>query len=1151
MRQIEDIIEDIKLLYTIASYPIDNIGKLLSNLKTEREAKFYINLISQGGKPETAISDYLFKPLLEGEEYLDLRLNPQMKAGNGWVDYLIGGLSGGNPVAIELKPLHEIRCDKITLSTLKTDENQIKQYLRSYDYVLLTNMRDVHYYNREAMLNFEPFLKEDFLVLVEDLRTNRNIWDVVRRKEDRTPKHELDKKFFTDLTKWYEEFKELEFKQNTDKDEKVVQLINKFIFVKTLEDFSLIPFNFLRDCYEEKVRKWKTKGNRKVFREFFDELNRWCYEYYDTELFKGNIYELIIDSDKNIKNLQISIEKVLGLSAWSMAFGIGLVHYNYRSINEDIFGKAYETFLAEERKEQGIYYTSAEITEYVSSVLIQNLFKEAKEKLLSLINEGEYIAAEEIARKLIKIRIIDPACGSGSFLIKTLKNIWSVYSDIEDKTHWATIPGELLEPDHIRIPKEQANKIRNILRINSDRECISLAVLRHLFGIDRDEKAIDVAKVNIWKEAIKLSPKSFKYDTLPETANHILPDLELNFAVGNTLIDLPLTDCIDYITKNHAKDIATLHRIRNRYIDNPFEPQILDEAISIKTNIRENLYKYFSEVYNEKDKYKFDEMPVFIPLEFFFSYFNQNGSPLDTEDAGFEGVIGNPPWENIKPIAKEFAAKHPNVFGEISKFSLEGAEFEKIFNKALKDGSLRNDWESYRNKIQSLSDYIRDNYILYGSGDISYQKVFLEKSIRITRKDGVVAILVPSGFHTDEGQINLRKEIVFKNTLLKLMSFENRRKCWFKDIDPRFKFDSVIFKKAENEGNPIETGFYIHSISEITQPVMLSMDEITKLSPTVLGFFEFKTPADKDIALKIRGNHPLIIDHGYKMLSELHITNDNSLFNKGKTGNSLILYEGKMINQYTHKFSEPKYWVSESKGMERLLGKEIHRIKKIVKEIASNNGLSGREEREFVENKIQEILKRFETGKWKLDYEVYRLAYRAIASSTNERTMIATIIPKNAFTGNSINVFKSFSYSIDGDDVVQKQVPDDTIVLLLALLNSFVMDYYLRLKVSANLTTYFIDELPVPNIKEDIKSKIISFALKLLPEDIASILHKSITITPYITATENEKTARAKLEALIARDVYGLTIKEMEHILDSFVFGDIDTELKDKIRKEY
>lgn len=1146
MRRLNDLIEDLTALQSLTPLAIVDSDRVRAGLKTPKEAGVYLDVVARGGKPETALSDYLFRPLLEGDDFLSLRLNPQMKGGDGWVDYLVQP-SAGNPVAFELKPLLLKHVDELEITDLAVifqrfdagTNNQIKQYLRDYDYVLLTNMVDVYYFNREALITFVPFLKESFLELINDLKVNRDIWDVVRRKEDRTPRHDLDKRFFVDLKSWYGEFRHIRFNEGVHGDERVVQLLNKFAFIKTLEDFSLIPFNFLRDTYEEKQRKWSTKGRGRVFREFFSEIDKWCYDYYDTELFKEDFFDHVVNDEANLKELQFAVEKILGLSAAAQLATSGIIHYNYRTINEDIFGKAYETFLAEERKQQGIFYTPSQITEYMCETLVNDLFNPPKEALLTALQKGDYASAMAAVQELIEIKIIDAACGSGSFLIKALKHIWRVYEEIGDATAWAMSKEQMFEPDAVRIPREQTMAVRDALGVNgSNRKAISLAILRHLYGIDLDEKAVDVAKANIWKEAVKLSPESFRYTSLPETANHILPDLELNFVIGNSIVDLPLEDTIAFLSDLHQEDIIELHSIRDSYLRDPFDPEPIKNAIEIKQKVRESLQRCFTE-----HGYHNLSSPLFVPFEFFFSFFDQSGQPLPDLLRGMHGVIGNPPWENIKPIAKEFAAKFPEIFADLSKFSLAGKEFERLFQQTLSsDEDFRKAWETYSNSIEALSVFIRQNYQIYGAtGDLSYQKVFLERGLIICRKGGMVALLVPSGFHTDEGQRDLRREILVNYTLLSLMSFENRGNRWFPDIDSRFKFDSLIIRKLPNtEGARIATRYYIHDITEIGDPLLLDPQDIARFSPHVFGFVEFRDHKDAEIVSAMRNNHPLLSDTAARILSEFHMTNDNDLFHDRRSPTRLPLYEGKMIHQYDSSYADPQYWISESQGRERLLKKELGRIAKLIQHLPRYDELKGKALKEFREEKIWQIRERFNEGIWKLDYQVPRLAYRAIARSTDERTLITTVLPSLVFTGHSLNVFKSFFYEIENDEITQKSFPAEHIAFTLAFLNSFVTDYYIRLRVSANLTTFFLYELPVPDVPQALRAEIIPLVCRLLSNDEGFREFRGLLgMTDGATPTELPS-IRSRIECLIAKEVFGLNKDHLSHILSSFVFGSVD-----------
>ena len=1164
---LRDYLDDIKLLLSVdAKLSPSLIQEVSERLKTSNARK-YIELLPHS-KPEVLLSEFLFKPILNiiGAEWSpEVRLDER-----GWVDYVFKR-EVTNPVAVELKAMHKTTGKRVRMEELyrklreefeKTRDNQIVKYLRSgvVDYVVLTNLEEVYYFNREAVIDFQPFHREGFEEFIRDLISIEDLWEVARRKEDRVPKQNLDRDFFEDLRGWHRALLKLCWKTENPS-EAIVHLINKFIFIRTLEDYGLIPFRFVRDAYEEAERKWSPKGPKKVLEVFFREIDDWFYLYYDTELFQKSVLEYLEGDEENVKSFDKRLRLILGLKGWGGMFQRGLLYYNFRQIDEDIFGKAYETFLAERRKQQGIYYTPKEITAYMAKRLVDELFGPVKEELLKLLESPDFDEdkAWGLAERLTEVAIIDPACGSGSFLIKVLREIYGVYDEIEAKTRWATDMSNILsEPEDIRKRKEAIRKIREFLgfeRNGHRRKLLSLVILRHIYGVDLDERAIDVAKVNLWKEAVKLSPRDFRYTNLKESG-HILPDLEMNLINGNSVVSLPDDEVVELMT-DFKDEIKALWEKRKAYLKDPLNPEVLEGMEEIKARIREKLTERMREKGWDFEK------PLFYPLEFFFLYFDENGEPLPEEERGFHGVIGNPPWENIKPQSKEFAAMHPEIFGEVSKFSIEGPKFKRLFKEKLKDKNVKKLWEEYEEGIRKLSEFIRSRYRLYGKGDLSYQKVFLERAIELSR--GAVNLLIPSNFHTDEGAMPLRKEIFENHCLRELISFENRGQGWFKEVHPQFKFDVVFFTKDKCD-KPFRAAFYVTrrdyeewleknggTFEDFLRAVTFDypVGLIPKLSPGVLGVTEFRRGEDVKLVQKIRGDWKLLREHGWDIKSEFHMTNDNDLFNTSRRG--LVLYEGKMIHQYEPFFAEPRYWVEEAKGRERLLSKELSRVKKFLKAEGERLGLKGKELRDFVNENYELARENFEKGIFKLDYEEHRLAYRAIASSTNERTLISTVLPKRVFTGNSLNYFKPFRYALRDGKLVQERIPYLETLYLMALLNSFTLDYYIRQRVSANLTMFFLYELPIPEPKPEIKARVVELAFKLLYrkghyDDMAQELGIK---TGEITNEDERREIRAELEAIIARDVFGLTRKEMEYVLSTFVYGNPDKELMKRIIERF
>jgi hypothetical protein len=1157
-KELELVLNDMEEIVKLDKIAREDINPLGARLRLQRSREYLEAAFVT--KPEDAASRYLFEPLLE-LLIPNAKFYTQAVAGAGWVDYLISA-SRGNPVVIELKPLHhkvlrargeaflvrshlEQKLEEYQKQFQKEGKNQITIYLRRYDYVILTNLVEVACFNRQAVADFKPFYRESFHKFVDAVRMQRNVWEIARRWEDQVPKHDLDRAFFEDLKRWYARLSEVRWIGSDEQVNEIkILLLNKFIFAQTLEDLGLIPYRFLQKSYTDSVERWGRKGTQKVVAEFFDSIDEWFFAYYDTELFRDKVLNYVCNDPANLRVFQQALEDILGFGTWNRIFSKGLTFYNYRYIDEDIFGKSYEMFLAEHRKERGIYYTPREITEYMARRVVEETFGSLKEQLLEAIKKG--LEGTEIAKRFVRLAIVDPACGSGSFLVKVFREIYKIYVELQGRSDWAEHIWHTAPEDVLR-RREAVLEIRSVLGIRNGaagkRRLVSLILLRHIYGIDVDERAVDIARVNVWKEAIKLCPEAFHYDVLPEEASHVLPALKLNIVCGDS-VAVPPDHMVVEALKDKKGRLGEIVARWKDYLDKPFSPQLAEVIASMRAELKREVLQHF------RLGVPTDKVSL-LPVDFCHIYFDEEGNPI--LGAGFEGVIGNPPWENIKPVRKEFAARFPEVFGDLTKFSVDGIEFERLFEKAVRQDDVRRAWNEYVDGIRALSTFFRLRYPLCGRGDLSYQKVFLQRALEIATK--VVVMLIPADFDTHEGFEPLRRRIFTDHSLKEVLSFENRSERWFQGVDSRYKFNILVISKEKKQG-PIKARFYIRDWKEVELAFDYPADAIEKLSPLVAGITEFRELKDYDIAVQIRNKHELLGEKGYSITSEFHMTNDNILFIEVPAAEALPLYEGKMIHQFDPYYAKASYWIEETKGRSRLLKKEIMRIKRMLVEKGTKElGLRGKRLRAFVADNVTEAIRKFETKELKLEYEVPRLVYRAVARSTDERTLIASIVPARVFLGHSLNYFRAISYTYETEiGIVQRIRPVSELLFLLAMLNSFVVDYYIRLRISANLTTFFLYELPLPDCPDELRKRVVGSVLRLFKdyvEPLAEVkrLRELVGVEGIQDAVE-WKTERARLEVLVARDVFGLDTGDIKYILDTFVYGDVDKELVGLIKEE-
>jgi len=1084
----------------------------------------YVRSLTLEGNSETAASTFTHKICVD---IFGKSISTVVNLENSFVDYVVDKDSKvGNPVLIKNIPLfrYDEKHNKLVKNRINyKDDNikkQVKKYLKdkNYDFLILTNIDEAYLFNRECLFNYEPFEEIKFSEILANYLDNSNLWDILRLIEDKQFKVDLDKEFYISLQEWYDELSIVRYIETPkySKPELIVLLLNKIIFIKTLEDHSLIDYKHLQDDYEVSKNKWEHKGPAFILEDFFYKIEVFFREYYNSVLFTNNIWHYVKKDEVNIRTFQLCLENVLGIDTQKKTFSKGILYYNYRQINEDVFGKAYETWLVQNRKDEGIYYTPATLTQYMSNKLVDTLFDSRVDRIIEYFNNFDIKNAEIAIQELKNIKIIDTTSGSCSFLIKVLNRIYKKYLKIRTATEWLITTDVSKSPSNILEITECLSK--HFLNIPTDIKLISLIILNHIFASDKDIRSIEIAKTNLWKEAVKLKERNYYYRNISNNYNNVLPNLELNFITGDSLLEITHDKQIMIIQEKYKIEIIRLHEIRNMYLDNPIDNKVIEEALEIKRKIRKALNEEIPQFHN----------PLFFCLEFFYCYFDANGDLLPEDERGFAGVISNPPWEAIKPVKKEFSQK--------TKYEMNVINFNSWFESKLNtDTKFKNQWVKYQEFYRIYTKFLYSNYEYQGSGDPNYYKFFLEKDIKVLRKSGYLAIIVPSGIQIDFGSMQLRRFVIEDNSLFELSSFENKgydkdilrtKTKIFPDVHPQFKF-SILFAQKTTDGNieskTIKAKFYMLHPDELycKEPINYSPELIEKFSPANYSFMEFRTPKDRDLCLKIRSDHKLLSETGILFRREFDMTNHSYLFHKEKNKESLQLFEGKMIHQHTSEYSTPRYWIDEKVGREVLFSKVLYRIKK-------ENNLTKEEMKALI---IPDDLL--------LDYQTYRLVYRAVSSSTNERTLISAIIPKNVFIGHSMNYGVNIRDVVKEGKLTQSTTSYDELLIYSALFNSLVFNFYLRNKISANLTLNFINELPIAEINEDQREVLANIAFSLLWRSSNNKLYEALkdNLSLALDLTTDISELRSNLEVLIARDIYCLDNDDWGYLTSTFTYG--------------
>lgn len=159
------------------------------------------------------------------------------------------------------------------------------------------------------------------------------------------------------------------------------------------------------------------------------------------------------------------------------------------------------------RKKEGVYYTPEYITDYICrNTIIPYLSKSGVDSVYELVEEYKD-NLDELEKKFKEIKILDPACGSGAFLVKAIDVLLEIHKEIQSRKENKKYSGEQLQITH---EWDENKEIRAIIENN-------------IYGVDINPESIDITKLSLF---LKLASNERK-----------LIGLSRNIKAGNSLID--------------------------------------------------------------------------------------------------------------------------------------------------------------------------------------------------------------------------------------------------------------------------------------------------------------------------------------------------------------------------------------------------------------------------------------------------------------------------------------------------------------------------------------------------------------------------------------------------------------------------------------
>jgi len=457
----------------------------------------------------------------------------------------------------------------------------------------------------------------------------------------------------------------------------VQQTIDRIIFLRIAEDRGIEPYGNLQialkqgDYYQNLFH---------IFKEADDKYNSGLFN---------------LRKDQISENLKID-NKVIKAIVTELYYPVS--PYEFSVLSVEILGSAYEQFLGkviritaghhakiedkpEVRKAGGVYYTPQYIVEYIVKNTVGKLI------------EGK------TPNEISNLKIVDPACGSGSFLIGAYQYLLTFHKDYYsengkpsrgNKNNPLTPEGNLTTAEKKRI------------------------LLNNIYGVDIDVNAVEVTKLSLLLKCLEGETSASIAHQLSMFQERVLPTLDENIKDGNSLIDMDYYDGqIDYGDKKKIKPFSWRRAF----------PEV---------------FKITKPTPNQDFKHQFNKVQTFYKdTNALIDKYNVEESALAYGDqGGFDVVIGNPPYLG----GREWKTENGNVYDYfINKYKVAEYQFDiyALFWEAgikllKKDGLIGfitpNTWLNNQSN-KKLRNYILENTSIKEIVDYSKIKVFEQATV--------------------------------------------------------------------------------------------------------------------------------------------------------------------------------------------------------------------------------------------------------------------------------------------------------------------------------------------------------------------------------------------------------------------------------------
>ncbi len=842
------------------------------------------------------------------------------------------------------------------------------------------------------------------------------------------------------------------------------------------------------------------------------------------------------------------------------------------------------------RKDSGSYYTPQELVDLIVEQTLTPLVDERIEAF-----RAEPIEANDPAEAILKLTVLDPAMGSGHFLITAIDWLTDRLVALVNREWHEALHG------YVSPLRERLWRLQETYPDLSDVTLLQRMVLKRcIYGVDKNPMAVELAKVALWLHTF--------------TGELPLPYLEHRIICGDSLLGIRGEQAQEYISawgryplNESFERNSTQAAIAARAADGVLDLTIgqIDESRTHRdeAGLRNRRHRtplnlvaglrWLSAGMKKRERAEFHAPLLEIlsghsgrAITVLFNGENDEGLTPTTpeyrvirdaaneiagrerilhweiefphvmtgDNPGFDAIISNPPWDRIEQQEREwFALRDPAIA------NLEPASRRKA---AIERGIAAGDelcvqYDEVRSAAHTMRVVCRTSgdYPLLSGGRTNFYSLFVERSLALVRPQGVVGLLTPSGIYADHTAAKFFRSISTTGRLGGIYDFENRRSSnaeartakWFADVHPQFKFNALIVGGRTREFADAQCGFVLHGKADLgddDRVFTLTPADFARINPNTGTAPILRSRRDAEIIRRIYRDHSVLVDHSHVNVSKLwpvrfvqglfNMTSDSDLFetaealeaagayrvagNRYKRGDDTWapLYQGRMIHHFDHR--------ANSVGYNPASEHNPYVSEPVTDEEKANPGYFPRTQYWVPTHEVESQLP--ERSGW-------AVGFRDIARATDERTMIATIVPWAGF-GNKVPLL-----------LADPELPSVDAACVAANFSSLALDHVAKSKLQGtSMNWYIVEQLPMIAPDDYDRPFGDTTARELVKHHVLRLCYTAWDLQPFardlgyqgdpfIWNPAERRQLRARLDALFFH-LYGLDEDDAAYILDQF-----------------